>query len=71
MNNPNTYIQPPVSEINITRRNGNHVATRKAKRSEVPPMYRKNILKSVLKGIALTVFALVMLNCILFFATVL
>ncbi len=71
MNNANLYIYAPSSEINITRRNGNPVPTHKAKRSEVSPMYRKSIVKSVLKGIALTVFALSVLNCVLFFATIL
>lgn len=45
--------------------------TRKAKRSEVPPMYRKSITKMILDGILLAVLALSMLNCILFFANIL
>ena len=65
------YVQPPASEINITLRNGPTVPKVKAKRSDVPPMYRNSIVATALKLSLMIAFILAVLNCILFFASVL
>lgn len=43
----------------------------KAKRSDVPPMYRRSILADILKGILIVAFSASIINLVLFFATVL
>ena len=71
MRNYKLYIHPPMSKINIARRNANPIPTHKAKRKDVPPMYRENIGEIVLNVAAWAFFILFTLNCILFFAKVL
>ena len=43
MKNPDLYIKYPMPFIPITWHKGKVPKVRKAKRSEVPPMYRKDI----------------------------
>ena len=81
MKNPHLYISPfgapekkhalDVSFDGVSKYESKIFPARRAKRNEVPPMYRKSILKSVLKGILFAFFALIVLNCVLFFVTVL
>ena len=48
-----------------------HLDAPKAKRNEVPPMYRRNILADILKGILIVAFSASIINFVLFFATIL
>ena len=80
MKNYNLYVQPPWDSpeqkhaLDVAFKGieeFKYVEEQKAKRSDVPPMYRRNILADTLKGIGCTVVALLIINFILFFATVL
>lgn len=71
MKNHNLYIHAPVKKPSVMLRKGKPVATSKAKRSDVPPMYRRNILADILKGILIVAFSASIINFVLFFATVL
>ena len=70
MKRHNLYVQAP-HEIRIALRNGTPIPSTKAKRNEVPPMYRRNILADILKGILIVAFSASIINLVLFFATIL
>jgi len=70
MKNANLYIHPKASHKPITQRNYTPKATMpKAKRSDVPLMYRRNGKHDVMRVAFIIICTLAILNCIIFLCT--
>ena len=80
MKNANLYVNPwdaPEKKHTLdvafsgVSKYESEIFTHKAKRSEVPPMYRRPMSEIIAKGILAVVGILATINCILFFANIL
>lgn len=66
------YIKPNTNTINIQLHEGKPLPKMpRAKRSDVPKMYRRSIASIILPIVGYIALGLVTLNTVLFFATVL
>jgi 2',3'-cyclic-nucleotide 2'-phosphodiesterase (5'-nucleotidase family) len=69
LKNNKLYVMPKYERQPITKHQGKPFPKKKCKRSDVPPMYRRNRKQDVAMAILIVVDVLLLTNCILFFAS--